>query len=403
MISKTFGLTLLVVLLLSSSASAADKISKETLNANGKKRTYYLFAPSSIKSGSGVPLIILLHGSGRNGQSLVEKWKDLATEKSFVVVGPDAINSQTWSTTEDGPDFLRQLIEAVSSKYPINPRRVYLFGHSGGAVFALNLSMMESEYFAATAVHAGSWRDQKEPTVMDYAKRKIPLAILIGDSDVNFPLSSVKTTETVLKERGFPIEVTVLKGHDHWYYDLAPDINRQAWAFLERYELKEDPRYVAYSDTGSAEAVNTEIKEINALRIKANDAMQAFYLKEQELSKLDQGKDRDAVKTIARSQIELLDQISAALTDAAVRADKLAKMNLKGNYAQYFALVAEVNRKRVEATAATRERAESWLSDAITDSVILKRNEATMKAGRLNKEAQEIEQKAQGFMSGQAQ
>src|SRR4030095_490433 len=130
MISKTFGLTLLVVLLFSSSAAAADKISKETLNANGKKRTYYLFAPSSIKSGSGVPLIILLHGSGRNGQSLVEKWKDLATEKSFVVVGPDAINSQTWSTTEDGPDFLRQLIEAVSSKYPINPRRVYLFGHS---------------------------------------------------------------------------------------------------------------------------------------------------------------------------------------------------------------------------------------------------------------------------------
>ncbi len=403
MISKTFGLTLFVVLLFSSIAYASDKISKETLTANGKKRTYYLFAPSSIKGGPAVPLIILLHGSGRNGQSLVEKWKDLAAEKSLVIVGPDAINPQTWSATEDGPEFLRNLIEAVSSNYPINPRRVYLFGHSGGAVFALNLSMMESEYFAATAVHAGSWRDQNEPSIMDYAKRKIPLAILLGDRDENFPLSSVKTTETVLKDRGFPIEVTVLKGHDHWYYDLASEINRQAWAFLERHELKEDPRYVAYNNTGSADAVNAEIKEINSLRIKANETMQAFYAKEQELSKLDQSKDREAVKTLARAQMDLLDQISSALIDAAVRADKLSKMNLRGSYSQYFALVAEANKKRVEATAATRERAESWLPDAITDSVILKRNEATVKADRLNKEAQELEQKAQRLMSGQSQ
>jgi len=40
-----------------------------------------------------------------------------------------------------------------------------------------------------------------------------------------------------------------MKGHDHWYYDLAPQINRDAWDFLKRHELNEDPRYETYDHT----------------------------------------------------------------------------------------------------------------------------------------------------------
>ncbi len=55
--------------------------------------------------------------------------------------------------------------------------------------------MMESEYFAATAIHAGSWRDEKEFGLIEYARRKTPLAIFVGDRDPFFPLNSVKATE----------------------------------------------------------------------------------------------------------------------------------------------------------------------------------------------------------------
>jgi poly(3-hydroxybutyrate) depolymerase len=48
-----------------------NKIVKESIVSNQKKRTYYLFVPSPIKSPA--PLIVLLHGSGRDGTSLVEK------------------------------------------------------------------------------------------------------------------------------------------------------------------------------------------------------------------------------------------------------------------------------------------------------------------------------------------
>src|SRR5262245_44355657 len=243
MSSKYLTWVFLTLLLVPLQAVAADEISKETLDSQGKKRTYYLLAPDSAKAASSVPLIVLLHGSGRNGLSLMEKWKDLASKEGVIIAGPDASDPQGWRVPEDGPAFIHELVEALKTKYPINPRRVYLFGHSAGAVYALNLSMLESEYFAATAIHAGSWRDQHGPTLMDYAKRKIPMAIFVGDRDAYFPLSSVKATEAALKERGFTLELTVMKGHDHWYYDLAPEINRKAWEFLKRHELKEDPRY----------------------------------------------------------------------------------------------------------------------------------------------------------------
>ena len=63
---------------------------------------------------------MLLHGSGRNGISLVEKWKDLAKKEKVIIVGPDALNSQAWNIPGDGPDFIHELVEALKAKYPVN-------------------------------------------------------------------------------------------------------------------------------------------------------------------------------------------------------------------------------------------------------------------------------------------
>src|SRR5262245_1868936 len=286
MTGKNLGWVLLALPMLFLQARAADRITKEALESQGKKRTYYLMVPDSAKSTASVPLIVLLHGSGRNGLSLMDKWKEIASREGIIIAGPDSRDSQGWQIPGDGPGFIHDLVEALRAKHSINPRRIYLFGHSAGAVFALNLSMMESEYFAATAVHAGSWRTVREFSAVDYAKRKTPLAIIVGDRDAYFPLQSVKATESALKERGFAIEVKVMKGHDHWYYDLAPQINRDAWDFLKRHELKEAPRYETYDNTLEPAGVNEAkdviamANEINALRDKANESTLRFYANE---------------------------------------------------------------------------------------------------------------------------
>ena len=220
---------------------SSQDISKELITSKGKARAYYLFVPDKPKLATPTALIVLLHGSGRNGLSLVEKWKDLAKKERIIVVGPDAIDSQGWQIPEDGPDFIHELVEALKARYPVNPRRVYLFGHSSGGIQALYLALLGSQYFAATAVHAGALSQSGESPYIERAKRKIPIAIFVGTNDNFFPLPLVRATRDALNAQGFKSELTEIQGHTHWYYDRAPEINRSAWEFLKRYELTADP------------------------------------------------------------------------------------------------------------------------------------------------------------------
>jgi len=239
---KHYLLPLAIFFAAVTSAVAKDDITKELITSNGKTHAYYLYVPSTTKASLPVPLIVMLHGSGRVGMSLVEKWKDLAKKENFIIAGPDSSDTRVWGMPQDGPDYLRDLVEELKAKYPINPRRVYLFGHSGGAIFALEMSLMESQYFAATAIHAGAL-PTNDRDLIDMAKRKIPIFIQVGDSDQNFPLKAVRATRDLLNEKGFAVELTEIPKHDHWYYDMAPKINLAAWEFLKTRELDADPVY----------------------------------------------------------------------------------------------------------------------------------------------------------------
>lgn len=233
----------LCVLVCASTAFAKDDITKELITSNGKTRAYYLYVPSTMKGPA--PLIVMLHGSNRTGVTLVEKWKDYAKKEGIIIAGPDATNLRGWASPQDGPDYLHELVEELKSKHPINPRRVYLFGHSAGASFSLHMGLMESQYFAAVAIHAGALRNQDMP-VIELAKRKIPISMQIGDSDPLVPLKLVQATRDALKEAGFTVDLIEIENHDHWYYDKASKFNQTAWEFLKKYELDSDPQYQKY-------------------------------------------------------------------------------------------------------------------------------------------------------------
>ncbi len=227
-----------------SPAFAKDDITKELTTSKGKTRAYYLYVPSTLKGPA--PLIVMLHGSNRTGITLVEKWKDYAKKEGIIIAGPDAMNARGWSSPSDGPDFLHDLVEELKAKYSINPRRVYLFGHSAGASFSLHMGLMESQYFAAVAIHAGALRSE-DREVIELAKRKIPISMQIGDSDPLVPLKIVRDTRDALKEAGIPVDLIEIENHNHWYYDKASKFNQTAWEFLKKYELDADPKYEKYN------------------------------------------------------------------------------------------------------------------------------------------------------------
>lgn len=232
-------------LLLPVSASAADKATKETFGSGGRTRTYYLLVPDSAKKVSSAPLILLLHGSGRDGKSLLDPWTPLAKKEGFVIAAPDAATPEGWRVPEDGPEFLYDLVELLAHQLDIDRRRVYIFGHSAGAGHGLVMALLESEYFAAVAVHAGMLPESSYP-MLDRAARKTPVAIWVGTEDRLFPLHVVRATRDAFKAHGFHPELIELAGHDHMYYNRAGSINQEVWAFLRQFSLPNEPHYERY-------------------------------------------------------------------------------------------------------------------------------------------------------------
>jgi predicted esterase len=388
----TFLLTLLVSAI---SVNAPDQISREKFKSEGKDRTYYIYVPASLKPTVPVPLLITLHGSGRNGLSLVEKWKDLADKEGFIVVGPDASNSSGWRMPEDGPEFIYDLVEMLIKKYSIAVDRVYLFGHSAGAVFALNLAMFESEYFAGVAFHAGVWRSEAELKFPEVASRKTPIKIIVGDRDNFFPLKDVRRTEAALKASGFSVVVSIMKNHDHWYYDKAPEINRDSWEFLQQNVLTSERRHVKRIFNSDAKKVIDTTKRINVLRLRANELIERFYAIEEEIRGKDYIKDKALITEVAQRQIQTLTEAAKALRDAAAEADRASLMNITDNYKEYFSMLARASIMRAESCELLRNRSELLLSTDDPNSIILKRGDLDKKSGSLTQAAEELEKRAE--------
>jgi poly(3-hydroxybutyrate) depolymerase len=240
------ALCVIACLALSAPAPRAEaKVQKLTFGSGGVNRTYYLFVPEKASPGPS-PLLLLLHGSGRNGKTLVDPWLPLAKSEGIILVAPDASNPQAWRIPEEGPDFFHDLVELVRiSNEAVDARRMYVFGHSAGATHGLDLGLLESEYFAAVAVHAGVVSPEIAP-ILDQAPRKIPMAIWVGTNDAFFPVAAVRQTRDVLKAKGFNAQLTEIAGHTHDYYGIAGDLNKKVWEFLKAHTLPAAPRFQQY-------------------------------------------------------------------------------------------------------------------------------------------------------------
>lgn len=210
-------------------AFAKVKVTRSVFKFEDKSRVYYWFAPDTPGP---LPLVVLLHGSGRDGAVMAEAWKDLAAREHFMIAAPDAYNPALWDSNRDTPQFLHAVVDQMRAIHPVDDSRIYLFGHSGGAVYALALALIDSEYYAAVAVHAGDLHPENYH-LFEQATRQMPVAIWVGSLDQNFPVADVTETKRAFDAHGFQLELHVLHGETHNYDNFSEELDSKAWNFLE--------------------------------------------------------------------------------------------------------------------------------------------------------------------------
>lgn len=169
--------------------------------ADGRERTFHLYAPSDLPDGP-VPLVLALHGGLGHGAQLESTigLDGLAEANGFVVAYPDGIggaagrpDARTWNAGAccgpalaqgvDDVAFLRAVIEDVTVGHEVDPGRVYLLGHSNGGMMAYRMACEAADVVAGIGVVGASL--EVEPC---QPSRPVSVAAVHGEADANHPI-----------------------------------------------------------------------------------------------------------------------------------------------------------------------------------------------------------------------
>jgi len=145
--------------------SAGDH--SETIEENSVQRTYIVKVPTGYDGKRQLPLVMLLHGWTGNAK-LTEVYTGMGKEadkERFLLVLPNGLGKpQGWNCGflnlggegVDDVKFLTDVLDAVEKKVKVDPRRVYVAGHSNGGMMAYVMGAKLSNRVAAIGVVSGT-------------------------------------------------------------------------------------------------------------------------------------------------------------------------------------------------------------------------------------------------------
>jgi predicted esterase len=221
---------LLVCVLFAVAGHATDAVSR-SVHCENADYQYLLYSEAHTAP---APAVLLLHGAGDHAANFIDTWTHQAHKKNMVLITPEIPREIKFEAV--APAVFHCMVEDAKQHAAIDPQRIYLFGHSMGGYLGFDTAMYQSEYFAAAAIHGSDIADDYV-SILKQAKRKIPLAIYIGDSDQYSPLAHVRKTIELLNKDGFPVHYMEIAGHGHNYYEISEQVNKDAWKFFEQQTL----------------------------------------------------------------------------------------------------------------------------------------------------------------------
>lgn len=134
-----------------------------------------------------LPLLVLLHGYGGSGEEIAESFGFDALATPMVWVAPngtrDVVGYRAWDFNHHDPKppwdiaFLTAVISRAQERFPIDPSRIWIFGHSAGGHMALRMGCEDSQQVTAVVSNAAVLYAPCAPT------NSVSLMALHGTSD----------------------------------------------------------------------------------------------------------------------------------------------------------------------------------------------------------------------------
>jgi predicted esterase len=183
------------------------------LGAAAEIMPYRVYVPTTYNGSRAFPLIVALHGLGANEDSFMDSYDKtvptLAEQRGYIVVSPlgfrvdgfygfnltgDAAPADRRRVQLSEQDVM-EVLQRVRAAYKIDDARIYLMGHSMGAIGTWAIAAKYPSIWAA----AGAFAGLGAPATVE-AMRHIPQFVVHGDADATVNVSGSRNMVAAMKK-----------------------------------------------------------------------------------------------------------------------------------------------------------------------------------------------------------
>lgn len=221
-----------------------------------REQNYSLYLPRTYHPKKPSPLIVLLHGLGSN-PSQIMRYQGIVSEadkRGYVLVAPYGYNERGWYGSrgkgKEGfgfgkpkdPENLGELsekdvinvLDIVKSELSIDPKRIYVLGHSMGGGGALHLAATYPHEWAGIGCLAPSFQG---PTSQLERVKHMPFIVFTGDKDLLVPVKRVRPWVEEMKRLNMKVSYKEIRGGRHFRtISRNPEMIAEVYEFFDSHQ-----------------------------------------------------------------------------------------------------------------------------------------------------------------------
>jgi poly(3-hydroxybutyrate) depolymerase len=196
------------------------------LEGAGEIMPYRVYVPKSYTGAKPLPLVIALHGLGGNEDVFMDGYSkripELAEQYGYLVASPLGYRVDGfygYSYGNDAPakrkqqlseEDVMQVLARMRKDFKIDESRIYLMGHSMGAIGTWFLGAKYPDIWAALGTVAGLGNPQSVALM-----KHIPQFVVHGDADPTVPVAGSRTMVAEMKKLGVDHVYVEVPGGNH--------------------------------------------------------------------------------------------------------------------------------------------------------------------------------------------